>query len=87
MTISEAANIEAIKLEIAVALGYDPSRPPHQIDDKQAASALGVKASTLAVWRSTGRYNLPFAKVGRLVRYRLADLARFIASRTAGHTG
>ncbi|PTR29617.1 helix-turn-helix domain-containing protein [Pseudomonas sp. GV085] len=79
-------NVETIKIEIAVALGYDPSRPPNQIDDKQAAVALGVKASTLAVWRSTGRYDLPFAKVGRLVRYRLADLAKFIDSRTAGHT-
>ncbi|MCY1433022.1 hypothetical protein D9M71_490410 [compost metagenome] len=84
MTIT--TNIETIKIEIAVALGYDPSRPPNQIDDKQAAVALGVKASTLAVWRSTGRYDLPFAKVGRLVRYRLADLAKFIDSRTAGHT-
>ncbi|RON06243.1 helix-turn-helix domain-containing protein [Pseudomonas brassicacearum] len=79
-------NIEAIKLEIAIALGYDPAKPPHQIDDKQAAAALGVRVGTLAVWRSTGRYNLPFAKVGRLVRYRLADLAKFIDSRTAGHT-
>lgn len=84
MTIT--TNIETIKIEIAVALGYDPSRPPNQIDDKQAAAALGVKPSTLAVWRSTGRYDLPFAKVGRLVRYRLADLAKFIDSRTAGHT-
>ncbi|WP_443698709.1 helix-turn-helix transcriptional regulator [Pseudomonas sp.] len=80
------ANIEAIKTEIAVALGYDPTRPPNQIDDKQASAALGVKASTLAVWRSTGRYDLPFLKAGRLVRYRLADLAKFIDSRTAGHT-
>jgi hypothetical protein len=84
MTIT--TNIETIKIEIAVALGYDPSRPPNQIDDKQAAVALGVKTSTLSVWRSTGRYDLPFAKVGRLVRYRLVDLAKFIDSRTASHT-
>jgi len=79
--------IEAIKADIAAALGYDPKNPPVQIDDKQAAAALGIKASTLSVWRSTGRYNLPYLKVGRLVRYRLSDLAEFLARRTSEHTG
>jgi len=41
----------------------------------------------LSVWRSTGRYNLPYMKVGRLVRYRLSDLAEFLARRTSEHTG
>lgn len=80
-------NTETIKAEIASALGYDPKNPPAQVDDKQAAQALGVKTSTLSVWRSTGRYNLPFYKVGRLVRYRLTDLAEFLARRTSDHTG
>lgn len=79
--------IEAIKADIAAALGYDPKNPPVQVDDKQAALALGIKASTLSVWRSTGRYNLPYLKVGRLVRYRLSDLAEFLARRTSEHTG
>lgn len=79
--------IEAIKADIAAALGYDPKNPPVQVDDKQAAAALGIKASTLSVWRSTGRYNLPYLKVGRLVRYRLSDLAEFLARRTSEHTG
>lgn len=79
--------IEAIKADIAAALGYDPKNPPVQIDDKQAATALGIKASTLSVWRSTGRYNLPYLKVGRLVRYRLSDLAEFLARRTSDRTG
>lgn len=87
MTTTHDANIEAIKAEIAAQLKYDPKYPPVQVDDNQAADALGVKASTLAVWRSTGRYNLPFLKVGRLVRYRVSDLAEFLARRTAGHTG
>lgn len=78
---------EAIKADIAAALGYDPKNPPVQVDDKQAAAALGIKASTLSVWRSTGRYNLPYMKVGRLVRYRLSDLAEFLARRTSEHTG
>jgi excisionase family DNA binding protein len=51
---------------------------------KQAAAYLGVKPQTLAVWVTTKRYNLPMVKVGSLVRYRLADLERFIESRTVG---
>lgn len=86
-TTADAANIAAIKSEIAAQLGYDPKNPPVQIDDKQAAIVLGAKASTLSVWRSTGRYNLPYMKVGRLVRYRLSDLAEFLARRTSEHTG
>lgn len=79
--------IEAIKTEIAAQLGYAPKTPPVHVDDKQAAQILGVKVSTLSVWRSTGRYNLPFLKVGRLVRYRVSGLAEFLARRTADHTG
>jgi len=87
MTTTRAANISVIKAEIAAQLGFDPKNPPVHIDDKLAADALGVKATTLAVWRSTGRYNLPYLKVGRLVKYRLSDLAEFLARRTAYHTG
>lgn len=65
-------------------LGYDPKTPPLQVSHLQAAEVLGVKASTLAVWRSTGRYNIPFIKVGSLIRYRLSDLAEFVINRTQG---
>lgn len=87
MTTTRSADIAALKHEIAAQLGYDLKSLPVQVDDKQAACALGVKTSTLAVWRSTGRYKLPYLKVGRLVRYRLADLAEFLARRTTSHTG
>lgn len=87
MTITHDANVAAIKSEIAAQLGYDPKAPPVSVDDKQTAQVIGAKTSTLAVWRSTGRYNLPFIKVGRLVRYRVSDLAEFMARRTAEHTG
>jgi predicted DNA-binding transcriptional regulator AlpA len=87
MQTTQSADIAALKAEIAAQLGYDPLNPPVQVDDKQAAAALGIKASTLSVWRSTGRYNLPFVKVGRMVRYRISDLAEFLARRTANHTG
>lgn len=57
------------------------------LDDGLAAEALAVSRGTLAVWRSTGRYNLPFVKVGRLVKYRVGDLIEFRARRTKTHTG
>lgn len=41
----------------------------------------GMSVDTLAVWRATKRYPLPYLKVGRLVRYRKLDLDVFLASR------
>ncbi len=87
MTTALHSDIATLKSEIFAQLGLDPKSPTGQISDKQAAEVLGLKPSTLAVWRSTGRYNLPFVKVGRLVRYRVSDLAAFLARRTADHTG
>jgi Helix-turn-helix domain len=49
----------------------------------EAARILGNLApNTLAVWRTTKRYALPYLKVGRLVRYRRSDLEKFLASRS-----
>ncbi|WP_256220584.1 helix-turn-helix domain-containing protein [Pseudomonas sp. P1.8] len=73
--------------DISKSLGYDPIAPPVLIDDKQAAHVLDVSPNTLSIWRSLGRYNIPFVKSGRLVRYRVDDLARFLARRTVTHTG
>lgn len=52
------------------------------VDERQAATLLGVSPGTLAVWRSTGRYSIPFVKIGRNVRYRKGDLDAWIESRT-----
>jgi excisionase family DNA binding protein len=60
-------------------LTIDPLR-----NETQAAGYLGVKPTTLQVWRSTKRYPLPFVKVGRLVRYRQSDLDAFLRARTQG---
>ena len=49
---------------------------------KEAAAYLGISEQTLAVWKCTGRYNLPCVKTGRLVKYRKADLDAFITKRT-----
>lgn len=54
------------------------------LNRKDAAHYLGVTERTLAVWKCTGRYNLPCVKIGRLVKYRKADLDAFIARRTVG---
>lgn len=43
---------------------------------------LRVSVGTLNVWRCTGRYRLPYIKVGRSVRYRRSDVEAFVASRT-----
>ena len=51
---------------------------------QQAAEFLGVKAQTLAVWATTKRYPLPYVRIGRKVKYRRADLERFIESRVVG---
>ena len=47
---------------------------------KEVATMLGIKPHTLEVNRSYGgRINIPYIKIGRLVRYRLADVEAFIA--------
>ncbi len=87
MNTTHTATVEAIKAELLAQLNCDPKHPPAHVNDKSAAAALGVQANTLAVWRSTGRYGLPFIKAGRSVKYRISDLAEFLARRTACHTG
>lgn len=49
---------------------------------EQAAEYLGITPRTLAVWACVKRYNLPYVKVGRLVKYRRTDLDAFIDRRT-----
>ena len=58
---------------------YDPisRRTP-----EETAAYLGVRPATLAVWRCTGRYNLPFYKAGRKVYYQQSDLDAFIERMT-----
>jgi len=55
---------------------------PSLLDDSQATQYLTLAPGTLSVWRSTGRYTIPFIKVGRRVRYRRADLDAWLESRT-----
>lgn len=45
---------------------------------KQAAEFLGIKEQTLNMWAHTHKYDLPYHKIGRAVRYKLEDLERFL---------
>lgn len=51
---------------------------------QETADLLGVEKHTLEVWATTKRYNLPYIKVGRLVRYRMSDIRSFLESRKEG---
>ena len=52
------------------------------IDCQETAEILGITKSALEAWRTTGRYKLPFIKVGRNVRYRRSDVLQWLESRT-----
>jgi len=53
---------------------------------KAVAQDLNVTEGTLQVWRSTGRYDLPYIKIGGKVMYRVSDINQFIESRQFSHT-
>ena len=48
----------------------------------EAADYIGARPHSLEIWRASGRYRIPFVKVGRLVKYRRADLDAWLKSRT-----
>ena len=53
---------------------------------QQVAKILGVSVETLNVWRATKRYNLPYTKIGHLVRYKSVEVEAFIQERTVQQT-
>jgi hypothetical protein len=57
---------------------------PELLDTKAAAAYLAIQPHTLEVWRVSGRYDLPFVRVGSRIRYRRDHLDRFLQSRTVG---
>lgn len=57
------------------------------LGNTDAAEYIGVTPRTLEVWRCTKRYQIPFIKVGRLVKYRKSALDAFLDSRTIGAEG
>jgi len=55
------------------------------LDSDQAAQYIGLKRTTLEAWRCRGG-GPKFAKLGRAVRYRKADLDDWIESRIRENT-
>lgn len=61
-----------------------PNQQYGLLNTDEAAAILGVTPRTLEVWRCTKRHQIPFLKIGRLIRYRRSDLERWLASRLIG---
>lgn len=58
------------------------------LNTEQASKVLGMKSKSLANSRHTGvGVQIPFIKLGNLVRYRLSDLQRYMEENTFNHTG
>lgn len=51
----------------------------------EAAAILGLKESTLAQFRWRGDKRLPWVKLGKSIRYKLADIEEFIERSTVRH--
>ena len=54
------------------------------VSRKVAASILGVCAETLRAWEHAGRKDPPVVRVGRLAKYRLADVRKVIDRQLPG---
>lgn len=52
-----------------------------KLNSEEAAHYLGVTKETLANWRSSKRFRIPYYKAGRLVYYRKTDIDAWIESR------
>jgi len=55
------------------------------LDSKAAAKFLGVSFRSLEGWRVKG-FGPKFVKLGKLVRYRPAELTQWLNKRTRSHT-
>ncbi|SFV76938.1 hypothetical protein MNB_SUP05-4-581 [hydrothermal vent metagenome] len=58
------------------------------LDTKEAGDYLGVNDKSLANSRYTGTgMQIPYIKMGKIVRYRQSDLDAYIENNTFNHTG
>jgi excisionase family DNA binding protein len=55
---------------------------PDLLSTPEAAEYIGARPHSLETWRTSGRYRIPFVKVGRLVKYRRTDLDAWLYART-----
>ena len=72
-----STEIHSAPAYLAILAKYDGVDPEQVLlDDKETAILVEQKPKTLESWRNEGR-ELPFVKLGRYVRYRLADVLRY----------
>lgn len=76
--------LETADTAIRLAASTTQLTPADLLTDEQVAELLNVSTKTLATWRSTGRYALPFLRIGARIRYRRQDVATWLESRLAG---
>lgn len=50
------------------------------LTSKEVAKFLNISTGTLAVWRCEKRYNIPFIKVGRSVKYPVKGINEWLNS-------
>jgi len=53
----------------------------HTLTTEQAAAYLGIAEQTLTNWRNNRRQQIPYLKLGKIVRYRREDLDAWLQSR------
>ena len=66
-----------IEKGFARSLNIENDKLPSDLSPKDTSRALDISEGTLAVWRCTKRYNLPYYKIGSNVRYPLFGLVKF----------
>lgn len=55
---------------------------PVLLSTEDAAIYLGISARTLETWRCKQKYNIPYVKIGSVVRYKISDLDNYISNNT-----
>jgi hypothetical protein len=54
------------------------------VNEREVSKIIGISATTLRIWRHKRR-GIPYVKCGGAVRYRLADVLKYIEANTV-HT-
>ena len=50
------------------------------INNEEAANIFNIKPNTLSIWRSKKKINLPFYKIGNLVKYDEDEVHKYLKS-------
>ena len=78
------------QVELVSQVGSTRQGDPDELLDYDGAAAFfgpgGPTKGTLQIWVCTGRYEIPYIKLGRLVRFRRSSLLKWLSSRERGGT-